>query len=87
GLRIPAAAIVCCLYWVIGGVAFLAIGFVLGPLLPREHARRVGLGLIQRSFAGFVRLLRRFRIAECEFIGFEQIGTLGCGFIIAPNHP
>ncbi|MBL9115837.1 MAG: 1-acyl-sn-glycerol-3-phosphate acyltransferase [Verrucomicrobiaceae bacterium] len=87
GIRIWAAALACAIYWGVGGGLFLLVGMVLGPILPEKVGRRVGGGLIQGAFAGFVMLLRVFGIAHCRMIGFEKLKEVNGAFILAPNHP
>ncbi len=86
-VRAWTAAVACALYWGIGGTLFLLLALILTPLLSKDASRRVGKRLIQFTFYWFTRLLRLFRIATCEYVGFEKLDQHQGGFVLAPNHP
>jgi len=86
-IRRWAAALSCAFYWGIGGMAFMLMSLIVGPLLPEATSRRMGRGLIQFVFYWFTRLLSLFRIADCEMVGFEKLDDHRGGLVLAPNHP
>ena len=85
-IRRWSAALVCGIYWGVGSFVFM-VAAVLARPLSEERTRRWGRRLLQGAFGGFVGVLRLFRIADCEMVGFEQLEGLEGGLIIAPNHP
>jgi 1-acyl-sn-glycerol-3-phosphate acyltransferase len=86
-IRSWTAAVACALYWGVGGTFFLILSFILGPILPEAQSRRIGKQLIQFAFYWFTRLLRLFRVARCEYVGFEKLDSYQGGLVLAPNHP
>ena len=86
-LRMMAATLASGIYWGCGGLSFLMMSWITRFLLPEATARQLGLWMIQVAFAGFVRLLALFRIAQCEYVGFEKLGDAKGGYVLAPNHP
>jgi len=81
------AALLCALYWGIGGAIVLVLSLVLGPILPAAAARRVGGFMIRWPFKGFIWILRVMGVARCEFVGFDRLNRQTGGFVLAPNHP
>ena len=81
------AALACAVYWGLGASIFLVVAVIAVPLLPAERSRRIGRWMVQAAFAGFIRLLALFRIAECEMVGFDKFDRYEGGVVIAPNHP
>lgn len=86
-IRSWTAAVACAVYWGVGGTAFMILALILGPILPAETSRRVGKRMIQIAFYGFTVLLRVFRIARCEYVGFDKLDRYEGGLVLAPNHP
>ncbi len=86
-LRGWTAAIACAIYWGIGGPLFLVIALLLGPVLPSTASQWLGRRLLKLVFRGFTLLLRVFRIATCEYVGFEKLEAHQGGLVLAPNHP
>ncbi|HYF37086.1 MAG TPA: lysophospholipid acyltransferase family protein, partial [Prosthecobacter sp.] len=86
-LRVIAAWIASLIYWVVGGTAFLVVGFLLPRLFRPERARELGQGALRVTFRGFVKLLTGFGIVECTYVGFERLKAETGRLILAPNHP
>ena len=81
------AAVSCGVYWAIGATVFLVTALIAGPVLPEQTSRRIGRWMVQAAFSGFMAVLRVFRIADCEMIGFEKLDQYKGGLVLAPNHP
>ena len=86
-IRRWAAALTCGIYWFLGALVFLIAALIAVPLLPEKVSRRIGRWLVRAAFAGFIQVLRVYRIADCEMIGFDAFDRYEGGLIVAPNHP
>lgn len=86
-LRLITAWIVSLLYWVAGGTAFLLLCVLLPVFFRGDKAKSVGQGALRLAFKGFLKLLHRLDVVECEYIGFERLKEQRGGIIVAPNHP
>lgn len=75
------------IYWAAGGLGFLLVSWIVAPFLTDGKARSLGLKMIHLAFAGYVRVLRFFGIAECDYQGFDKLDAATGGFVLAPNHP
>jgi len=74
------------IYWVIGGVLFSLIGWILCPLLPRRIGRRIGQKMIRGGFNLFVSFLRWTHIAYVDLSSMQKLDRSKESFILAPNH-
>ncbi|MDZ4288348.1 MAG: lysophospholipid acyltransferase family protein [Prosthecobacter sp.] len=86
-LRLIAAWIASLIYWVVGGTAFLVLCVLLPVIFRSRRSKAVGQGALQRTFRGFVKLLKWFGIVECSYVGFEKLRAQTGSLILAPNHP
>lgn len=85
-VRLALVTLVSIICWTAGALFFLVMGALLLPLR-RQSSQRLGQRWFKQILAFYVRVLAAFRIAECDYIGFEQLHRQAGGYIVAPNHP
>jgi 1-acyl-sn-glycerol-3-phosphate acyltransferase len=85
--RVIAAWIASLGYWVVGGTAFLLVGFLLPILFQRDQAREIGQAALKATFRGFAWVLTAFGVIECSYVGFDRLKAETGRLILAPNHP
>jgi 1-acyl-sn-glycerol-3-phosphate acyltransferase len=74
------------LYWLIGGILFNLIAWLLLLILPRPMGRVAGCRLIRAGFSFFCRYLRWTRLVEIDLSSLERLRDTRESFILAPNH-
>jgi len=74
------------IYWVIGGLVWSLVGWLLYFLLPRRIGKRVGDFMIHWGFRGFVAYLHFTRLVRPDFEGLKHLRNSHEPLILAPNH-
>ncbi len=85
-LRLAAVTVVSLVCWTTGALFFLVMGLLLLPF-HRHGVHALGQIWFKRALTLYVWVLAAFRIAQCNYSGFEQLQQQSGGYIVAPNHP
>jgi 1-acyl-sn-glycerol-3-phosphate acyltransferase len=87
-VRLLCAAFILLCFWSVYALIMLPVSWWLRPRVEMDPDwRRVGQGLLRLIFLGARWILRRFRVVEYEYCGFEQLHSHPGPLLIAANHP
>ncbi len=74
------------IYWGVAGLLITAISIPLILILPTATAKRLGRGMLHRTFRAFVRYLKATDLVQSDLGSLDALKHEAGPVIIAPNH-